>query len=97
MNPAEMLNHVLRPIARNLVRNGTRSSSSKALDVKLPTINDIPGPCGPWKEHHDARQKVYNAQLIAGLTILISTITYIKMSGVIFFNFNPPVEPVENK
>ncbi|XP_025997254.1 uncharacterized protein LOC105201600 [Solenopsis invicta] len=92
-----MLRHILRPIVRNF-KNGTRSASSHAaVDVKLPTINDIPQPCGPWKEHYDARQKVYNAQLIAGLAVLISTITYIKMSGVIFFNFNPPEEPAENK
>ncbi|XP_024891223.1 uncharacterized protein LOC112467023 [Temnothorax curvispinosus] len=92
-----MLNHVLRPIARNLVRGGTRSSSSKALDIKPATINDIPGPCGAWKDHYDSRQKVYNAQLIAGLVVLISTITYIKTSGVIFFNFFPPEEPAESK
>ncbi|XP_018338926.1 PREDICTED: uncharacterized protein LOC108746569 [Trachymyrmex septentrionalis] len=92
-----MLNHVLRPITRNFIRSGSRSSSSKVVDIKLPTINDIPGPCGPWKKHYDARQKVYNAQLIAGVGILISTIAYIKISGAIFFNFGPPEEPIENK
>jgi len=93
-----MLNHVLRPIARNLVRSGTRSSSSKVVeDIKLPTLNDIPAACGPWKEHYDVRQKIYNAQLIGGVAVLISTIAYIKISGVIFFNFGPPEEPVANK
>ncbi|XP_018309028.1 uncharacterized protein COX7B [Mycetomoellerius zeteki] len=93
-----MLNHVLRPITRNFIRSGSRSSSSKAMDdIKLATVNDIPGSCGPWKTHYDARQKVYNAQLIAGVGILISTIAYIKISGVIFFNFSPPEEPIENK
>jgi len=47
------------------------------VDIKLPTINDIPAPCGPWKEHYDAKQKIYNAQLIAGVAILIGTITYV--------------------
>ncbi|KYQ51505.1 hypothetical protein ALC60_09378 [Trachymyrmex zeteki] len=46
-------------------------------DIKLATVNDIPGSCGPWKTHYDARQKVYNAQLIAGVGILISTIAYV--------------------
>ncbi|XP_011061724.1 PREDICTED: uncharacterized protein LOC105150391 [Acromyrmex echinatior] len=93
-----MLNHVLRPITRNFIRSGSRSSSSKAVDdIKLPTVNDIPGPCGPWKEHYDARQKVYNTQLIAGVGILIGSIAYLKISGVIFFNFGPPEEPIENK
>ncbi|KAL6260456.1 hypothetical protein P5V15_007981 [Pogonomyrmex californicus] len=87
-----MLNQVLRPIARNLARNSTRFSSTKPADIKLATINDIPVSCGPWKEHYDARQKVYNTQLIAGLAVFISTIAYIKFSGVIFFNFFPPDE-----
>jgi len=56
---------------------GIRSSSSKAVDVKLATINDIPAPCGPWKDHYDARQKVYNAQLIGGIAFLIGTIAYV--------------------
>ncbi|XP_011700333.1 PREDICTED: uncharacterized protein LOC105457390 [Wasmannia auropunctata] len=90
-----MLNHVLRPIARNLTRNGTRSASSQALDVKLPTINDLPQPCGPWKEHYDARQKVYNSLLIGGLGALIGTIAFVKFSGIIYFNYGPPEEPVE--
>ncbi|XP_012537113.1 uncharacterized protein LOC105837141 [Monomorium pharaonis] len=93
-----MLRHMLQPIIRNLVKSGTRSASSHAaVDVKLATINDIPQSCGLWKEHYDARQKVYNAQLITGLAVLIGTITYIKVSGVIFFNFGPPEEPAENK
>ncbi|XP_018362810.1 PREDICTED: uncharacterized protein LOC108760985 [Trachymyrmex cornetzi] len=80
-----MLNHVLRPLTRNFIRSGSRSSSSKALDdVKLATVNDIPGPCGPWKEHYDARQKVYNAQLIAGVGILISTIAYVCIKFMLF-------------
>ncbi|KAL0123293.1 hypothetical protein PUN28_005672 [Cardiocondyla obscurior] len=93
-----MLNHVLRPITRNLIRSGTRSGSSATpADIKLATINDIPGSCGPWQEHYDSRQKVYNTQLIAGLAVLVGTITYIKVSGVIFFNFNPPEQPAEDK
>ncbi|KYM98582.1 hypothetical protein ALC62_10550, partial [Cyphomyrmex costatus] len=78
---------------------GTRSSSSKAVqdDLRLPTINDIPGPCGSWKEHYDARQRVYNVQLLAGIGVLVGTIAYVKLSGVIFFNFGPPEEPTENK
>lgn len=56
---------------------GTRSSSSKAVDVKLATINDIPTSIGAWKEHYDSRQKVYNAQLITGIIVLIGTITYV--------------------
>ncbi|XP_011875838.1 PREDICTED: uncharacterized protein LOC105566443 [Vollenhovia emeryi] len=92
-----MLNHVLRPIARNLVRGGARSSSSHAVDIKKATINDIPQSCGAWKDHYDSRQKVYNAQLIAGLAVLVGTITFVKVSGIIFFNFNPPEEPAESK
>ncbi|XP_012054060.1 PREDICTED: uncharacterized protein LOC105617091 [Atta cephalotes] len=94
-----MLNHILRPITRNFIRSGSHSSGSKAMDdvFKLPTINDIPGPCGSWKEYYDARQKVYNTQLIVGIGILIGTIAYVKISGNIFFNFGPPEEPIENK
>jgi len=44
---------------------------------KLPTINDIPGPCGSWKEYYNARQKVYNTQLIVGIGVLIGTIAYV--------------------
>lgn len=56
---------------------GTRFSSSEVADVKLPTINDIPKSCGTWKDYYDARQKVYNTQLIVGLAAFIGTITYV--------------------
>ncbi|XP_020284770.1 uncharacterized protein LOC109855223 [Pseudomyrmex gracilis] len=93
-----MFNQILRLIVRNVARNGvTRSASTKVTDIKLPTINDIPAPSGPWKDHYDARQKVYNMQLIAGITVLVGTITFIKVSGIIFFNFNPPVPPEESE
>nr|XP_012216286.1 PREDICTED: uncharacterized protein LOC105668458 [Linepithema humile] len=91
-----MLNQLVRPIVRNVTRNGTRSSSSK-VEVKYATINDLHSPCGPWKDHYEARQKVYNTQLIAGVSLLIGTITFLKTSGIVFFNFNPPEEPTEQK
>lgn len=47
------------------------------MDVKLPTINDIPVPKGPWREYYEKRQKVYNAQLALGLTALLSTIIFV--------------------
>lgn len=65
---------------------GTRSYSSKVGEVKLASINDIHSPCGPWKEHHDARQKVYNTQLIAGVSILIGTITFVSIKFIIANN-----------
>ena len=92
-----MFNQILRPIVRNVARNGTRSSSKVVVDVKLPTVNDIPVPHGSWQEHYDARQKVYNTQLIAGLAVLVGTIAFVKISGIIFFNFAPPEEPAEEK
>lgn len=58
----------------------TRSASTKVTDIKLPTINDIPAPSGPWKDHYDARQKVYNMQLIAGITVLVGTITFVSIT-----------------
>ncbi|XP_032671129.1 uncharacterized protein LOC116844108 [Odontomachus brunneus] len=90
-----MFKQVLRPVVRNVVKNGTRSSSSKVLDIRVPTINDIPVPKGSWREHYEKRQKVYNTQLIVGITALVSTLTFIKVSGIIFFNFNPPEIPTE--
>lgn len=90
-----MINQILRPIVRNVARNGTRSASSKVVDFKPPTVNELPIPQGSWKDHYDARQKIYNAQLITGIAVLVGTITYIKVSGIIFFNFGPPEEPAE--
>lgn len=92
-----MFNQILRPVARNVAKMGTRSASSKVVDFKWPTVNDLPVPQGSWQEHYNARQKVYNAQLIAGLAVLIGTITFVKVSGIIFFNFAPPEEPAEQK
>jgi len=43
------------------------------------TINDVPMPHGSWKDHYNARQKVYNAQLIAGITILCSTLLFVRI------------------
>ncbi|XP_014477262.1 PREDICTED: uncharacterized protein LOC106745822 [Dinoponera quadriceps] len=90
-----MFNQVLRPIVRNVARNGIRSSSSKVVDIKLPTINDIPVPKGPWQEYYDKRQKVYNTQLALGTAVLLGTIIFVKESGIIFFNYGPPEEPTE--
>ncbi|EFN87317.1 hypothetical protein EAI_06088 [Harpegnathos saltator] len=70
-------------------------SSSKVVDFKFPTIDDIPIPKGSWREYYEKRQKVYNMQLAIGLTALLSTLTFIKVSGIIFFNFGPPEEPTE--
>ncbi|XP_025268117.1 uncharacterized protein LOC112639167 [Camponotus floridanus] len=92
-----MFNQILRPIVRNVTRNGTRSSSSKVVDFKLPTLDEATQPQGSWKEYYDARQKVYNTQLIAGLAVLIGTISFVSFSDLIFFNFGPPEEPVEEK
>ncbi|KAM0727421.1 hypothetical protein ACS0PU_006753 [Formica fusca] len=92
-----MFNQILRPIVRNMARNGTRCASSKVIDVKLPSFDEIPVPQGSWKEHYDARQRVYNTQLIAGVSVLVGTIAFIKLSGIIFFNFGPPEEPAEEK
>lgn len=58
---------------------GTRSSSSKVGDIKLATINDIHEPCGSWKDHYEARQKVYNTQLIAGVSLLVGTIIFVSI------------------
>ncbi|EZA61213.1 hypothetical protein DMN91_004816 [Ooceraea biroi] len=93
-----MLRQVLRPIVRNVRKAGTHSASSELpADLRRPTINDIPVPHGSWKEHYDARQKVYNAQLIAGITVLVGTLLFVKTSDIIFFNWGPPEEPAEKK
>lgn len=47
------------------------------MDFKLPSFDEIPVPQGSWKEHYDARQKVYNTQLIAGVSVLVGTIAFV--------------------
>jgi len=49
------------------------------VDIKPATINDIPQSCGAWKEHYDSRQKVYNTQLILGVTVLVGTIAFVRI------------------
>ncbi|KAH0944463.1 hypothetical protein HN011_007292 [Eciton burchellii] len=90
-----MLNQVLRPIVRNVARAGSRFASSGAHAPRRSTINDIIMPHGSWKEHYNKRQKVYNAQLIAGITILCSTLLFVKTTDILFFNWGPPEEPKE--
>ncbi|KAL6435049.1 hypothetical protein ACFW04_005267 [Cataglyphis niger] len=90
-----MFNQILRPIVRNMARNGTRSASSKAVDFKLPSFDEIHTPQGCWKEHYDAKQKLFNAQLIGGVSVLVATLAFVKFSGILFFNFGPPEELAE--
>jgi len=58
---------------------GSRFASSGAHAPRRSTINDMIMPHGSWKEHYNKRQKVYNAQLIAGITILCSTLLFVRI------------------
>lgn len=62
-----------------LLFKGTRSSSSSEVThLKRPGVDDVIKPHGPWQEYYDKRQKVYNVQLIAGVTVLVSTLLFVR-------------------
>lgn len=62
--------------------NRTFAKESVAQDpkiAKLPTMNDLPFPCGCWKEAYKCNQKKYNKQLGIGLAMLITAISYVSV------------------
>ncbi|XP_026465431.1 uncharacterized protein LOC113368082 [Ctenocephalides felis] len=71
----------LRPFVRstvnrmNAVRGQCRNSSyghhGPPADYVPPSMNELPTPQGSWQAKHDARQRKYNATLLAGVVSLL--------------------------
>lgn len=55
----------------------------------LVTLNDLPSPCGCWKKHYDAKQRVYNIHLLLGISTLILTIAFGAFNNLFQFAFTP--------
>lgn len=56
-------------------------------DYKFPTIDDLPVPCGSWKEDYDNKQRKYLIHLILGTGFFIITMAVV----CIFLNVNVSV------
>ncbi|XP_012253980.1 uncharacterized protein LOC105684866 [Athalia rosae] len=84
-----MLNQILRPVSRNVIRSGSRAYHPPT-EFKQQTLNDCPVPQGSWQARYDAKQKKYNFALFLGVGSLIGTIIYGKVSGVLYLNWYPP-------
>ncbi|XP_043473921.1 uncharacterized protein LOC122506023 [Leptopilina heterotoma] len=93
-----MLN-AARTVIRRISKNGVRFSSydSSSKEKAFAHMNQLPVPKGSWQKNYDAKQKTYNMQLVAGLSILGGTITYIVQSDSFFFNAFPPKIPEGEK
>lgn len=46
----------------------------KPLSYRIVTMDDMPVPCGSWKEHYTKRNRHYNKVLVFGMVSLIGSI-----------------------
>ncbi|XP_063362777.1 uncharacterized protein LOC134651606 [Cydia amplana] len=61
-----------------------------AGDFKAPTMEELPVPRGSWQANYDAKQRKYNAVLIAGIAFTAGTLVLAKASGLVYLNYSPP-------
>merc|ERR1712080_675773 len=75
--------------SRNLPRKlHTSASRRKALqNWKRPSIEELGVPKEPWNRVHDANQKKFTKQLLAGLVVFPTTV--IIVNNQVFFNGTP--------
>ncbi|KAI8422028.1 hypothetical protein MSG28_009929 [Choristoneura fumiferana] len=59
-------------------------------EFKAPTMDELPVPRGSWQARHDARQRRFNAVLVAGVAFSAATLVLAKASGLIYLNYSPP-------
>lgn len=64
-------------------------------DGPITTINDLPSPQGNWKTHYDANQRKYNAQLAAGVGLLIGSLIFGKAAGFLELYNDIPARPAD--
>ncbi|PBC30997.1 uncharacterized protein LOC133667797 [Apis cerana] len=86
-----MLRHLFQSITRN-ARNSVRSYHGNKVpdNVKPPSMDEVLVPCGSWKEANAKARTKYNIQFVAGVVILVATIAYGRITGVLWLNFLPP-------
>lgn len=47
-------------------------------DYRQPTMDDIPVPCGSWKENYENNQRKYNVQLVFGSGFFVLTLIVVR-------------------
>ncbi|XP_012147815.1 cytochrome c oxidase subunit 7B [Megachile rotundata] len=84
-----MFRQLLRPIIQT-TRTGARASHDIPHDVRPPHLDEVPVPCGSWKEAYDKANQRYNLQLAVSVVTLIATIAVGRYNGMLWLNFTPP-------
>ncbi|XP_031844078.1 cytochrome c oxidase subunit 7B [Nomia melanderi] len=89
-----MFRHLTRPVLQ-ITRKGVRPSSSgtSALPEQLRKpahFDELPVPQGCWKEAYNKNQRKYNAQLAFGVTFLVATIAFGRITDLLWLNFSAP-------
>ncbi|XP_076245185.1 cytochrome c oxidase subunit 7B [Calliopsis andreniformis] len=90
-----MFRQILRPVIQT-ARSSTRSYHVPP-ELKPPHMDELPIPCGSWKEAHSKAETKYNLQLLVGIVTVIGTIAVGRMNGLFWLNFSAPVPKKESE
>ncbi|XP_050427790.1 uncharacterized protein LOC126837877 [Adelges cooleyi] len=97
------LNSHLKPVQhQTLIRGKSKQAESKTegktscqqYPYVFQTMDDMPVPCGSWKEHNCQRNNYYNKVLAFGFVSLAAALYVLKKN--VFSNCTVPPYPFDN-